>query len=774
MAGIRASFYKDMKLFRKSTGLTALLLPFILLACMYFTISDTAASFIRPFSVAVIDNDHTIMSEMIISEAEAIPLFSSVDKKTEDPGTLIREGYTAVFTIPENFFYDAYTFDQKPVKVLLNSENNLQASVFSAVFTSVMGIMKTEQAVSKTVYEYRPAALGQDGMEEMYRGSSKRLLSAALSRNNIFDTKESVSDYAGALLRKLTAISMIFLLLFQAFSVCKTIPQERRLQTDARMKALGAGSFPLLASKIIFYLFLTVPSLLLFGLIQAYRVSFRIPSLQTAEYLILCFLMCASSFLSAFVISRTAKTAAAVNRAGCFLILFSLFYSGTLIPLSALPPRLSLIRLLLPAGCLNTALEAIHLNVPLKDFMEILRPVLLYCGVILLPGLIPPVLRSGRLLKTDGEKISEQNTTSFISRFFSLSAFKYAAAAGKTAGIISLAVISLLCAAIGAKPVNSDKVTIAVADTADTAETNRLTEALAEDEALLPVLTDESSARAMLASSEAEGLLTINVKCGEYLRNETEKQSGLVSYQCASSAFSASAVREIIAGHIASLKLRGETASRIEELYGITLSEDERVSVREKEQQNEKLMNDLFDLQYLNGEPAAEPFRPPYESYSAMAVLFFCLSAASWCGSRDNRQAGRRMRSLYGGKLLARGSDFFSVFLIGLTVMICFRIFKYLPLLPSFLFLLNISAFSLLITGKSEAEGKADGIIPYTAFAVCLFGGCFADMSALSGVSAVLSFLSPAGLFLHMSAGNMTAYFIVVIQTAVFVLLANQ
>ena len=94
MAGIKASFYKDMKLFRTSVGLLSLILPFLLAAVMSFTVSTASpASFIRPFKVAVIDEDQTMMSQMIIAEARAVPVFSAVDERTDDPEELIEKGF---------------------------------------------------------------------------------------------------------------------------------------------------------------------------------------------------------------------------------------------------------------------------------------------------------------------------------------------------------------------------------------------------------------------------------------------------------------------------------------------------------------------------------------------------------------------------------------------------------------------------------------------------------------------------------------------------------
>ena len=770
MAGIKASFYKDMKLFRTSVGLLSLILPFLLAAVMSVTVSTVSpASFIRPFKVAVIDEDQTMMSQMIIAEARAVPVFSAVDERTEDPEELIEKGYTAVFTIPRDFFYDAYTFEQKPVRVLFNNENRLQSAVFRSVFTSIMDIMKTEQAVSKTVYDYDPDALTDKEKNGMYENSSKRLLSAALSRNNIFDSKETASDLAGALLRKTAAVSILFLLLFQAFSIAKTIPQETRLGVSQRMKALNGNRMSLLISKGLFYLYLTVPSLCLFGILIAFQTGVMPASLQISEYAALCLLMITASFIPALAAARFSVTASGIRRTGNILILLSLFFSGTLIPFRELPETISFIRYLLPAGYLYPALEAIALNVSFPVFLKMIWPVILITAVSGLTLLLPRFTRrAGRTIRDN--RSPQKNKTGILIRFLSVSLIKFVQAAGRGTGLLLSCAVCLACAyaASGTKD-NIPAVRITVTDLAETEETKHLLSELTETEGLEVIQTDEAEAFALLSSAETEGMLVINEKCGSYLRNETEKQKDLVTYTGASSSFSAEAVREVIAGKTASEKLRSETVQRISDLYGITPDDIDKEKVISALSENETQMNDLFDLQYTEGTPEKDPFRPPFESYPAMAALFLCMTAASWCGSRDNRHAGRRLLSLPGGILLRTGSDLLSVFSCGLIPLACFAIFHPYPVGAALLYLLNISALSLLIAEKSEAEGKIDAISPYTAFIICLTGGCFTDLSAAFTGLRILSMISPAGLFLQMCTGNPAAYMITAAETLLFI-----
>ena len=155
MSGIRAAIYKDWKLFLKNAGLLTLVLPFVLLMLMRIGMSDlSSAQYIRPFVIGVRDEDQTIMSKSLIEQMRRVEFFGDVIVLSEDDADeeALEQGAAAVFTIPADFFYDAYTGIQQPVRVTLNSTRRPEAAVFRMIFTSVMDIMREGQAAEAAVF----------------------------------------------------------------------------------------------------------------------------------------------------------------------------------------------------------------------------------------------------------------------------------------------------------------------------------------------------------------------------------------------------------------------------------------------------------------------------------------------------------------------------------------------------------------------------------------------------------------------------------------------
>ncbi|MBP3216097.1 MAG: ABC transporter permease [Clostridium sp.] len=247
MSGIRAAIYKDWKLFLKNAGLLTLVLPFVLLMLMRIGMSDlSSAQYIRPFVIGVRDEDQTIMSKSLIEQMRRVEFFGNVIVLSEDDADeeALEQGAAAVFTIPADFFYDAYTGIQQPVRVTLNSTRRPEAAVFRMIFTSVMDIMREGQAAEAAVYGFCYPEPDEAVLNQMHSDGSARLLENTLRRNGAFARNTSQTDIAGALIRRVAAAAFAFLAVFEASAVFRTIPVEKRRGIRSRFQAVGGEGAP--------------------------------------------------------------------------------------------------------------------------------------------------------------------------------------------------------------------------------------------------------------------------------------------------------------------------------------------------------------------------------------------------------------------------------------------------------------------------------------------------------------------------------------------------
>ena len=93
-------------------------------------------------------------------------------------------------------------------------------------------------------------------------------------------------------------------------------------------------------------------------------------------------------------------------------------------------------------------------------------------------------------------------------------------------------------------------------------------------------------------------------------------------------------------------------------------------------------------------------------------------------------------------------------------------------ILPAVLTALCMASLSVAVTRFGAAEGRVDALAPLLAVLICLAGGCFLDLSALSPALEKLTALSPAGLAVRAFAGSVPAGALLAGETAIFSLAA--
>ena len=773
MAGFKAAVYKDLKLFLKGTGIITLFLPFLLLGFMYMGIRNMSAeSLIHPYKVAARDEDHTAMSNVILQQAEQIEFFEEVTLVTDEitDEELIQNGYGAVFTIPKDYFYQVWYMSQEPIRITLNADMPMEAAAFRAVMTSIMDIMKTEQASSIAVYEY---VYGDTSSvkQKMYDECAKLLVMDAMGRKGIFDIRQSVTDISLAALRRFMAACMILLIFFQAISTMKTLPDEMKLGVVPRFEAAGRSASVFVLSKFIFLFILTMPALILFGLILGLSVSWDISLIQVIGYILLCLVMILVCGSGALLLSNICPTSASVMRYGNLILIISLFFSGTFIAVSSLPSVLQPLHALAVPTYVFRGLECIHREMGILTVLKELLPLLVmsaaFFAAVTLKGKKTFEFRRHSADRTDA---GVKGDLGFAAKLKSISLMKLFHMNGRTAGAVMIILSVIFAAAASAGNKAPSSINIAVIDKDGTPESQLLAGSLAREESINIVNMSGSQALHAILDESIEGAVTITDSYTAWLYNESGKNS-VIGYDSASSSFSSEGIREILAGKVTAEKILAKVPGRIEEMSGKPLSGEEKAGIRETILSMYDTLPPLFELNYVNGAASADPFSPSVHSYAALIILFITLSASSWYALKDHRNVSVRMRSLPKGKQLAICSDLLALFMTGFITAVIFMVTKRMSaaVLPVYiLYIILTSLIAYLLTALSSSEGMIDSISPFISLMICVIGGCFIDLSSAIPIFRTFSMISPAGLLVNACAGSMTAVLVMVGESLLF------
>ncbi len=779
MRGLRAALYKDLKLFFTGAGALALILPFLLLLALRAGMGDLSkGAYVQPFPIGVRDLDNTIMSRSLLSQMGEIELFSRIIRleEGEPDSAALEQGAAAVVTVPKDFFFDLYSMEDCPVDLTLNGETPLEASLFEGIFTSVMEIIRADQAAGAGLYRFCYGELTPELEQELYAGTSEQLIFDALGRQTVFDTGAGRADVQGGLERRLLACALSVLAMFSALAAVKTLPEELALGVLPRFRGVGGSAAAFALSKLLTAGLLALPTLAL-----ALAV-FQPP--QPEAVILLALLLLAGAFGLLLALAAWAGSAGAAQRWGNLFLLASLVLGGTLWPRHLLPaPLPALGKLTLPYYA-ALGLEGARAGLSAGQLLALVWPLALMGlagGALALPGL-------GRRRGQDREEAAgreaapalqagEAGSTGRVSRLADMAVVKFRAMAGGRAGLAALLAVGLLCgmAAQSNRTGGAGALALGLCDLDGSPLSRELAAALEGRAGLevIPFSRAEEGERALLLG-EMEGLLVIGPGYASALEGEGRTP---LSYTGAASALSAQGARELVAGQVSAQRARLRAANEAGERLGRPLNEGERAALMEEIDRVEAEMPPLFHVSTAGGAVPAEPFAPSPMGFAALAALFTLFTAAPWTGSGDGRRAERRLSGLPGGLVLSYGSDCLA--LAGLGLMTALAVL--LPGGPGQLAMLpaavgcafTCAALALAVTRFSAQEGRVDGLAPFLALILCLLGGCFLDVRQLSPGLAALALATPPGLALAAGEGSLAAWAGLVGEGVLFLLLGR-
>ncbi|MDO4712171.1 MAG: ABC transporter permease [Peptostreptococcaceae bacterium] len=776
MAGIKAVIYKDLKLFWRGMGWIAFILPFILMLLMQFGMKDLSSDrFVRSFPIAILDEDRSFMSRSMISQIREVELFSEVllPKTPQEAEAMLRSNAVAVVTIPKDFFYDAYLYRNTPLKVTLQSKDHFGSRLFETIFTSIMDIMRNDQAITLGVYRFvYQDKLSPQQRQEMIRESGAGLLENILSRQQLFDTQASVSNIQLALLHKTTATIFAMFAMLMAFQSAKTIPDEIRLGVLPRFRTVGGSVLTFVLSKLLTAFLFSLP-VLLTALFLYHRIH-PMQVIQVTKMLLLYLLILLGAFAPIMLLILLSNTSLAQQLVNA-VILISLFIGGTILPTASLPPILQNISQWSLFQLSLIALEGIERR---SDLLLLLSPLLIRLVFFTLLSLVfgrrllrqksPAHKRwnkdedlSSQMIRQTAPNFYDSLSSSLRSRSsypidrgsslfcrsFHLSFFKVRATLYGKKGFMLLSLICLFVANIlVSTQKNVDpQVLLLVSDQ----DRSTLSESLIEQLENIPTLSitriETHDAGSALMTGKAEGLLLIPEGFG---RSVLQDDPLRLHYESASASLSSQAVREIIAGKMIFLKSRLKALPQAEKKLGHILSDDEKQQLDEKIDQSIRSFRRLYTLEYAQEGGSHIPFVPESMAFASLAVLMTLFTISNFFGSIDHRRIRQRMYSLENGRLLSIGSDLAALTTLGILISLMILLFsKQISTTKT----IALSCYSfciaamILLIRQNTKEGRVDALIPFIALMICLLGGCFIDWNSLSPQLRLLTLLSPAG-----------------------------
>ena len=342
---------KDLRLlFSRRAAVIFLLLPLALFALLGTRFSATAGAnrAIKPFAVAIRDEDGSVLSRSLASQLAEIEIFSRVDLVAGGTPVqqLFDEGCAAVLTLPKDFFLSIYDMSNASAPVALNPARPAEAAVFRAVVESVCNIISAEQQAFRAEYALR-AELGESiSMADFYYESANAELRLALGRSGVFTEASLLEDTITGTLQAAWCTVTALLCLLVPLGALKGLPEELSMGVVAKLRCERGGAAMLICAKYPAALILFLVPETALTLLAGQR-----PGGIAIAGMWLCFSV---AFVLFALLAACSRSGSRVQLAGNGIVLGMLLFGGALYPARLLPaPARALGALCLPTHLLR-------------------------------------------------------------------------------------------------------------------------------------------------------------------------------------------------------------------------------------------------------------------------------------------------------------------------------------------------------------------------------------------------------------------------------------
>ena len=334
-----------------------------------------------------------------------------------------------------------------------------------------------------------------------------------------------------------------------------------------------------------------------------------------------------------------------------------------------------------------------------------------------------------------------------LRKVFQASVRKLMSAFGGTEVLLPVYILLGCCFLTAAAIVTAkapSRISLAVADTCQRPYSRELTDAIMEEEDIIPLLCSSvEEGEDFLLRGKAEILLIITPEYDEKILDDTAES--LITLRTAPGAASANLLRETIAG----ILLARRSSARLRH----ALEEDGFDGSLLEPASREIDLPPLIQTTTAGGsqEASRAVFGSAYACYegvAALALILLLLTMSRRLNDPFSKEISSRLTILENGSLLSFCSDAGSLFLAGLlAALLAFAIGPD----RSALLLAGLLCYTICVTGLSlllssfGVTGKIDLMAPFLALATSIIGGCFVDLSSLSPSFKALARFTPQG-----------------------------
>ena len=333
----------DCKLFLKDwkAVLLLLIMPFIFICLFLYALLPVfgRTSFMEPFDIALVDNENSAQTRVLISQLKDMGVFKEIIKVDESSALeLIRKNEVAgAIIIPAEFSNNVAHGKNKPATVIGNKQRPLQSFVTKSIVESASNLVSAGQSAIYSIYSYnQKAGIKGDALNTLYHESTMKVFMEALARKDIFKDVTTEEAYNVTPAEYVTSCLIAVFLMFAGMPGVKMLVAERNSGIAARLASSGVKPWQSILSKFIVSMFLClIQFLIVIGLSSIILKNYWGAPIGNILLLFTGIIFSISAW--SVLVSSVSSTTASADVIGNLGILLMAVLGGSIYPISSMP-----------------------------------------------------------------------------------------------------------------------------------------------------------------------------------------------------------------------------------------------------------------------------------------------------------------------------------------------------------------------------------------------------------------------------------------------------
>lgn len=259
---------QELKIFRKDRAAVIMLftLPFLFIWLFMQAFSPYLYSsrYSEKFAIAIVDNDRTTASKMIVSQFEtAVYLQDYVKVHHTDESTALKmlnqNRISGIIIIPPEFISSIYQGENKPFTYIGNKSRQATSDLVKNQLLSATNLVSAGQSGVITVWRYTKWGGGSPELQEQQLNESLyKFTMNSFGRNRIFTAKtvSSIPDVKPA--EYFTAALLIVFATFLGIRGMKSLVNEKASGLTNRLRASPVKNWQIIGGKFLVTFLLVV------------------------------------------------------------------------------------------------------------------------------------------------------------------------------------------------------------------------------------------------------------------------------------------------------------------------------------------------------------------------------------------------------------------------------------------------------------------------------------------------------------------------------------